>query len=348
MATSEKTLLNAIDAPDFYWQYKLERLSAKKGVDLPFKISNYPDATSPKSLYDAYHLDLTLQGKLNDFDWVTEQSVSDSEWLAIYKSICKWSAATLANNKPQTSTLPANEFDLVKQFHPQLNYRDLETPFSVEEVGENFPFRNLKDLLSSALQPNFKLPKFSSVTTLEASEIRSELASLKANTFKNIDAVYSKCLNFAKEAYPDEEARAHYQKVRADFADFPQTTSEWANYRKEMDKVIDNMAALASKQDDPHGHHHHDEHHGEEVATLSAAQEFELKFGKNLDDMQELMSKFKQNPEEFFQTSIVDKYGKSGLDILSKSQGFSSSASVLSDSDKAKAEASFKEFLQKA
>ena len=60
------------------------------------------------------------------------------------------------------------------------------------------------------------------------------------------------------------------------------------------------------------------------------------------------MSKYKQNPEAFFESSVLEKYGKTGLDILTKSQEFSAKLSVLSEADKNSAEASFKDFLKSA
>ena len=168
MVAVEENVLSSIDAPDFYWQYRLERLAMKKSGDITFKASSYPDAHTSKALYEAYYLDLTLQGKLDGFDWVGEKSISDEEWLAIYKSICQWTSKTVQAKKPSSSNLPSNDFDLLKQFYPQLNYRDLETLFTVEEVGEKFPYKNLKELFSAAASGKLDLPKYSSVTSLES------------------------------------------------------------------------------------------------------------------------------------------------------------------------------------
>ena len=343
MVATEEKILASIDAPDFYWKYRVERLAMKKSSDITFKASNYPDAHSSKDLYDAYYLDLTLQGKLDGFDWVGEKSISDAEWLAIYKSICQWTTTTVQSNKPSTTSLPSNEFDLLKQFYPQLNYRDLETLFTVDEVGERFPYRNLKELFSAAASGKLNLPQYSSVTSLDASEIRKDIASLRDKTMTKVDDIYNKALTYASNPLPDEESKSHYQKLRAQLATFPQTSQEWATYRTSMEKTVDEMSVLAAKLDEEE-HHHHDE--GE--AHISPAQEFENKYGKNLDDMQDLMSKYKQNPESFFETTILDKYGKTGLDILTKSQEFSAKFSVLSESERVSTENSFKEFLKKA
>jgi len=179
-AVAERTIAT-VDAPDFYWKYRLDRLSSKKNAELGLLESNYPEAKTAKDLYDAYYLDLTLQGKMDGFDWIAEKEVSDSEWISIYKSICQWSAATAQANKPDSTNLPSNDFDLLKQFYPQLNYRDLETPFSVDEVGERFPYANLKEMMSAAVNGKLSVPGYSAsaVSALEASDIRKELAAIK-------------------------------------------------------------------------------------------------------------------------------------------------------------------------
>lgn len=92
--------------------------------------------------------------------------------------------------------------------------------------------------------------------------------------------------------------------------------------------------------------HHH--HHGEDDNHVTPAQEFETKYGRNLEEMQERMNKFKADPEAFLEASIVEKYGKSGLDVWKKSQEFSKNMAVMSESDKQKAEAAFSDFLKKA
>jgi hypothetical protein len=116
--------IKSIQAPDFYWQYRLERLGNRKGGELTFLASNYPDVagTNFKHLYDAYYLDLTLQGKLEGFNWEEEKKITDAEWQTIYKSICKWTAEISKKNKPDVTNLPTNDFDLLKQFYPQVRY----------------------------------------------------------------------------------------------------------------------------------------------------------------------------------------------------------------------------------
>ena len=108
--------IREIAAPDFYWQYRLARLVEKKGAELAYDPANYPEMKSDKDLYDAYYLDLTLQGKMDGFDWRAEKEINDSEWKKIYKSICAWTQKTAKENKSDTSNLPSNDFDLLKQF----------------------------------------------------------------------------------------------------------------------------------------------------------------------------------------------------------------------------------------
>jgi len=339
--------IKEIVAPDFYWQYRLARLVEKKSSDLNFNKKNYPDVSGDKDLYDAYYLDLTLQGKMDGFDWRAEKTISDSDWQKIYKSICQWSSSTAKENKPDTTSLPSNDFDLLKQFYPQLSFRDLETPFATEEVGNGFPYKNLKELYSAAVSgQTLKVPGSpSSVTTLEATEVRSQLKSLKESTMKKLDAIYSDCLQYAQNPFPDNDAKNHYQKLKGKLSNFPQGAAAWATFRTNMEKEVDEMARLASKREEHHGHH--GEEHGEEE-HMSPAKEFELKYGKNLDEMAERMAKYKSDPQGFLEASIVEKFGKSGLDVWKKSQEFSSNLAVMSDADKATAEKAFSEFLQKA
>jgi len=332
-------------APDFYWKYRLDRLINKKGGDLAFNAKSYPDVSSTKDQYDAYYLDLTLQGKMDGFDWKAEKDISDSEWLSIYKSIVAWTKVASRANKADNSNLPSNDFDLLKQFYPQLSFRDLEVPFVSEEVGPNFPYKNMKELISAAANGKLSIPgqSASSTTSLEATEVRAELAALKDKTMKKIDAIYADSLAFAQNSFPDEESRSHYKKLKSKLSNFPQSPQAWATYRANMEKEVDEMARLASKPDD---HHHH---HGEEDSNhISPAQEFEQKYGKNLDEMQERMAKYKQNPEGFLEASILEKFGKNGLDIWKKSQEFSSKLSVMTESDKSASEKSFADFLTKA
>ena len=301
MITTQEKMLTSVESPDFYWQYRLERLAMKKSADLTFKATNYPDSKTSKELYDAYYLDLTLQGKLEGFDWVSEKSISDAEWLAIYKSICEWSSATVKSNKPSATSLPVNEFDLLKQFYPSINYRDLETLLTPDEVGNNFPYKNLKELFSAAASGKLDLPQYKGVTSLDASEIRKSIATLKESTDKKVEDIYNKALEYASNPLPDDEAKKHYQKLKSQLETFPQTSADWTTYRSKMEKTVDEMSLLAAKLDEEE-HHHHDD----DEAHISPAQEFQNKYGKNLDDMQDMMSKYKQNPEGFFEASVLE------------------------------------------
>ncbi len=343
--TSAEKTISAIESPDFYWQFRLDRLANKMGAALPYSASNYEGKT-PKALYDAYYLDLTLQGKMDGFDWVAEKEISDTEWISVYKQICNWSKSTVKSNKPDTSNLPASDFDLIKQFYPQLNFRDLETPFSPEEVGSNFPYNNMKEMLTAAMKGSLNVPGYSgkTFTSLEATEIKADLAKLKEKTMKKVDEIFADTMKYATNPYPDDQAKKHYKALKAKLADFPQTPQAWEQYRANVEKEVDEMARLASKPDDHH-HHHGDEGHDDHV---SPAQEFQQKYGRNLDEMQERMNAFKADPEGFMEKSIIEKYGKAGLDVWKKSQEFSNNMSVMSEADKKAAEKAFSDFLNKA
>ena len=340
-AVEDAATIKEVNAPDFYWQFRLDRLVGKKGGEMAFESSSYPEASSAKDLYDAYYLDLTLNGKLADFDWMAEKELSDSEWLSIYKKICQWTSDTAKNNKPSVDNLPESDFDLLKQFYPTLNLRDLETSFVPEEVGDNFPYKNMKEMLAAALDGKLNVPGYSagSVTSLEASEVRAELKALQESTMSKIDAIYADTMKQATTAFPDDQAKAHYTSLRTKLADFPQSPEGWATFRSNMEKQVDEMARLASK---PVAHGHHGE------TGPSPSEEFEAKYGKNLEEMQERFNKYKSDPDAFLENSILEKYGRSGLDVWKKSQEFSASMSAMSDADKAAVEKKFSDFIASA
>lgn len=332
------SVIREIAAPDFYWQYRLARLVEKKGSELAYDASNYPEMKSDKDLYDAYYLDLTLQGKMDGFDWRAEKEVNDSEWKKIYKSICAWTQKTAKENKSDTSNLPSNDFDLLKQFYPQVALRDLETPFVADEVGENFPYANMKEMISAAASGKLSVPGYSNsgATSIEATEVRADLAALREKSMKRLDEIYADAMKFAQNPFPDEEARTHYKNLQDKLADFPQGAAGWKVFRENMEKDVDEMARLASKKEDPH--------HG----GVSPAAEFQSKYGKNLDEMQERMAKYKADPQGFLEASIMEKFGKSGLDVWKKSQEFSSKMEAMSAAEKEATEKAFADFLGSA
>jgi hypothetical protein len=174
---TEAAAIAQSESPDFYWQFRLDRLVSKKGADLSFAAKNYPDSISPKALYDAYYLDLTLQGKMENFDWSAEKEINDSEWQIIYKYICNWTKDVAKASS--SAKLPENDFDLLKQFYPSVDMRDLETPFVESEVGQNFPYKNMKEMLGAASAGTLKVPKFEGVTSLDAVEAKKQLQILR-------------------------------------------------------------------------------------------------------------------------------------------------------------------------
>jgi len=333
--------IQAASAPDFYWQYRLDRLVGKKGSELPYSSDNYPEGEGSRGQYDAYYLDLTLQGKMEGFDWRGEKEISDDEWMTIYNQICKWSQENYAENKPDMSNLPENDFDLLKKFYPQLNMRDLSASFTADEVGADFPYSNMGEMLSAAVNGKLSVPGYtaSSVTSLDASECKTALSALKESTMAKVDGAYAEAMAFAENSLPDQEAKDHYKALKTKLAGFPQDSAGWAKFRADMEKEVDEMARLASKPVE-HGHH------GEDCVT--PAQEFEAKYGKSLEEMQARFDKFKSDPEGFLENSIVEKYGKAGLDVWKKSQEFSKSMEVMSEAEKANTEKAFSDFVNSA
>jgi hypothetical protein len=355
VATATKVAaMKTYDSPDFYWKYRLERLTEKKGGDLAFLDTNYPEAESPRDSYEAYYLDLTLQGKMEGFDWLGEKEINDAEWITIYKNMCKWSASTYAAHKPDASNLPTSDFDLLKQFYPQLDYRELDVNFSVEEVGEKFPYASMKDLMDAAVDGSISVPGYSkgSIMSLEATEVRAELKVLQESTMAKLDSIYAETMTYANNAFPDAQAKSHYQDLKKRLAEFPSSAAGWTALRSNMEKEVDEMARLASKKEEEHHGHHEEgegeEHKEEESGQSKASKEFEVKYGRNLEEMQDRMNQYKADPEGFLQASIYAKYGKDGVDVWKKSQEFSAQMSVMSEADKMATEASFTSFLNQA
>jgi hypothetical protein len=336
----ETSAIKEITCPDFYWEFRLDRLVNKKGGELEYNAASYPESKTSKALYDAYYLDLTLNGKLANFDWMGEKEVSDSEWLGIYKKICAWTAKTASSNKASTDNLPSNDFDLLKSFYPALSFRELEANFGAEEVGDNFPYKNMKEMLGAAVDGKLSVPGYDakSITSIEADNIRAELASLKESTMKKVDDIYADAMKYAQNPFPDAKAKEHYQALRTKLADFPQSPKGWSDFRADMEKQVDEMARLASKPVDEHGH----------GSGPSVSEEFEAKYGKSLEEMQERFNQYKNDPEGFLEKSIMEKYGRNGVEIWKKSQEFSSSMSTMSESDKAAVEKKFSDFIGSA
>eukprot|EP00981_Chlorochromonas_danica_P014189 scaffold7537_cov179-Ochromonas_danica.AAC.10 len=342
--TAQAEELDIIPGPDFYWQYRLNRLVEKKGKELPFSAANYPELKEYRDLYYTYYLDLTLQGKLGeDFDWVAEREVNDEEWLKIFENISKWTAEVSKTNKRDAKSLPVNDFELLQKYYPKANLRDLTVPFTEEEKG-GLPYNNLKELFGAALDGTLNVPGYSKENvSLDATDARKQLDELKEQAFKELDATYQKLLARANDPFPDEQSKKHYQALRTKLESFPQTPAEWEAYRVAQEKEIDEMARLASKKATHHHGHHDADHH-----QLTPEEEFEAKYGRNLAKMKERMSKFKADPKGFFDASVVEKFGKNGLDIWKQTQELSAKLEVMSEAEKSATEKEFRDFIKKA
>jgi len=342
-ATQEKNVLATIEAPDFYWKFRLERLASTRTGDLIFSESSYPGVSGYKDLYDCYYLDLVIQGKLEGFDWEEEKKVTDSEWLKIYSNIAQWSSVCTKENRPTTATLPKSDFDLLKAFYPYLNFRDLETPLNKLEVGENFPYRTMKDMMSAAVTGDINVPGYSaSSVTLDAAEAKKAVAALKERTMAKMENIFQETLVYANSDFPDDKSKAHYRALAAKLADIPKSPAELATYNAKMTAEVDDMVSLLAVKEEEH--HGHDEEHSEP----SAAELFEAKYGKSLEDMMMRQAAYKSDPVGYMEASIIEQHGKNGLDMWKKSQEFSEKLSVMSAADKLAAETLFSDFLKKA
>merc|ERR1712070_491503 len=99
-------------------------------------------------------------------------------------------------------------------------------------------------MLSAAVAGNLNVPGYNAadITSIDASNIASELAALKTETMSKIDAVYASSMAMANNALPDEEAKEHYKTLKGKLANFPQTPQAWASFRADMEKEVDEMA----------------------------------------------------------------------------------------------------------
>jgi hypothetical protein len=61
--------------------------------------------------------------------------------------VSQWTEEEAKKSTADFSNLPSNDLDLLKQFYPTLNFRDLESTFAADEVSPSFPFKNMKELL---------------------------------------------------------------------------------------------------------------------------------------------------------------------------------------------------------
>lgn len=353
MSTTEADTLVKIDSPDFYWKFRLERMATNLGGSLPFNAGNYPRASGYKELYKAYYLDLAINGKCEGYDWDGDREVSDEDWKTIYNEVAEWTKKTVKANKPTASTLPASDIDLLRQFYPSIDTREMDTPFVAEEVGENFPYRNMKAMLDAASAGKLSVPGYSKdITDLDVNATLAKLDKMEADAIAKLDALEADALAFAMNPFPDDKAKAHYRKIRETLGTFPQGAAAWATYRSNDEKVIEEMARLAAKKDE---HHHHHEEEGEEggdhhhkVEKMSTAQEFEVKYGRNLEEMEERYAMYKANPATFMEKNLEKKYGKKGIDAWKASQEINQQLALLSDSEKKALEAEYSAFLAKA
>lgn len=329
-------------APDFYWQFRLDRLIKKKGGEYAFDAKNYR-AQGPMALYRAYYLDLTLNGKIDkSFDKAAENTLNDDEWVVFYETIAAWTKEQADKSLFDASTLPASDFDLIAQIYPEVNMKAIYAPLDESDYGKNFPYKNIKEMLDAASNDKFKVDK---AVFNDMSEAMVEFNKLKEKSFQSLESVYADATAFAKNPFPDDQSRAHYKAIREKLAALPQTPQQWETYNSNMLQQIDEMARLASKEVEPHHHGHDDEHHHEE---LSPAQEFQKKYGRDLTTMAERASKYMSDPAGFVKSAVSAKFGAAGVEAWEKNEELAAKFSVMSASDKAKMQSQYSDFLKQA
>ena len=346
-------IFTEVEAPDFYWKFRLNRLANKMESNLKFDAINYPHISGYKDLYDTYLLDLALQDKLTDLNREEENRVNEKEWLTIYNEICQWSKETAKNYHANKPALPANDLDVLKLYFPNFQAKELEDPFDVDIVGPDFPYKNMIEMFQAAGEGTFAAPGFTPDPTdvnLSGDEARAELAALKERTMTRLDAILAESIALAKNPYPDEAARVHYQNLRKKLQNFPQTRSERETYHNNMIAEVDEMARMASKKAPPV---EHDEHHGHAegahtAAVPSPAMEFEAKYGWNLDQLQQSFTKFKSDPVGYSESVIAEKLGSKGLSAWKQSQKFSEQIAMMNTDEKAAAEETMKNIINGA
>jgi len=340
MAATETAVLKRIDSPDFYWKCRIEKLAKKTGGSYAFNADNYPDCAYGKEQFKAYYLDLALSGKLENYNVEEDTDVSDEEWQTIYNDAVAWSKKTVRENKPSAASLPTSEFDLLRQFYPSVDLREMETPFVEEEVGKDFPYRTMKDMLDAASTGKFSIPGYAPPANLEL-EVTGSLAKLdqiEAEAIARLDKLQDEVMSVVLNPMPDETSKAHYRQMR-ELLKATQTD------RAVVEKEVEEMARLMNKKDD---HHHHHEEEGHHEEKMSPAQEFEMKFGQNYAEFEERYALYKSNPSNFMEKLLEKKHGKTGVEVWKKSLELDQKLTVMSEAEQKALRAEYEAFLAKA
>ena len=384
--------LDDIVAPDFYWKYRLERFVNKMEDNLPFDVKNYPRASGYQELYQHYLADLHFQKKLINFDWAADQDITDDENLVILDYYDDWLTEVSKKARITEADLPANDLDLLKMFYPSLDISEFEVPFEKELIGADFPYLNLKEMFAAVDNDTFALPPSFSSSTAEDDEedgdydyatdikgeygeeegldlsagvdVSAQVAALEVETMARLDAALANVTSYARQPYPDEEARAHYLRMRDRLVGRPQTAAEWSASRAKDERDVEEMVAfssrpVASAREGGGGGDHHD-HENEPAAAEAAAeaaaaarealsQEFEDRFGWRPEQAQQDFALFKANPAKFTEEMIRAKHGSGAADAWRETKGrFSERINAMSEEDKRAATERYMTLLKNA
>jgi hypothetical protein len=286
--------------------------------------------------------------------------------LGIYKSICQWSAKVARKAKIDPSALPENDVDLLKVFFPSLDTRELDIDLDKDAFGDDFPYKNMKELFHAASTGTLKVQPDASYLTgsnsdvkgtlsqqvVDMSEARRKLDELKRESFAALEAARDEALAWARDPFPDELARQHYREMKTQLDALPSTSAEWDTYEVDMMNRIDEMASVASRrvpegegEHEHHGEHEKDDHHAV-PARLTPAEEFQNKYGRNLDEVMEALAKYKADPDGFLEASVLSSCGKNGVEAWRRLQAHA--ASLTNDEEVQKLEQSMNDILNSA
>ncbi len=369
----EKDLFINEASPDFYWKHRIDKLEAQKGHLIPFNAARYAgvESTNYERLYNIYYVELYRNGHMEDFDIVAESEYQPEDFQAMWDYGSDWMQSVKDKSKPVTKAdLPEDPFDLIKLFIPEYDLTEVQQPFSVEDVGTDFPYQNWQEMSLDAQRGQLKWPQgvqlldpmddldpmdlfnenftsyrvFSQITE----NYRAKLAASKERALAELDEAYEKAVALAKDPLNDEEGRAHYRWVKEKLKEYPDTPEGWQLRRENMLAKAEEMAEVASKRPsvfDKFDAQFDADHHfdPEKDAIIQANQIFQTKYGRNLEEIQESYRRYEEDPVNYLDKLIAERFGAEGTAVWKQAQVFNRTVSV---EEQKKADVEFRDFLK--